>query len=301
MNNADLYRQWVGRYAERIAKPLPSGGANPTPPNPAGQPDPNAGTPLVVPASSIPYVSEFFLSGKFGKEFLGEYNKVVKREYGNANALRVLNWDDGEDLVVGSNPFAIAVANQILQKKDIRTATQSELEAILKGNKLPFRDHYEESSLVWRSHETPNDYLALDLYNQFKAKGINLVKGKAYVLPLYALGLRKDNNSPNKLSFVLSETPVYFEAPILNEPSQQLFKNSDIYAQTGLPTKVQSSGDRKIYTRNWHEYAVKNSGLSRLCLGRYLYVYSYGGGLANSNEDGRVVCISGAAARPQKF
>jgi len=295
MNNADLYRQWVGRYAERIAKPLPSGGANPTPPNPAGQPDPNAGTPLVVPASSS---NAFFLTGQVGKDFLKEYNERVKRDYADAQALRVLNWDDSKQAVTGSNPFAIVLTNMILQKSGTRTATQAELEKIAQGNTLPIKgNHYVESSLVWRSNDNPNEYLARNIATRAQGLGIILNPGKAYVLPLYALNLEKDNNSPHKLAFGLGRDGVdfrsaYFEAPILNSKSGSYISYTDIDEKTGLPTKVYDSDvpnkNRQLWTRN--------SGLSGLYLNRSLDVGSYNVDLAGSSESGRVVCISGAAA-----
>src|SRR3989344_8991572 len=144
MSNSDLYKQWVQRYADRISKqPLP-----PNPPAPQNFPDVNVGSGNVGvgnPIAPITFKSAFLLKGQFGKDFLQEYNGRVKRDYDNVSALKVLSFDDSKDQVVGSNPFAVVLANQILKPMGIRTATQAELEQILNQGTIDFKDNYEES------------------------------------------------------------------------------------------------------------------------------------------------------------
>ncbi len=298
MSNFDLYKQWAERYAQRVSQEKPDKGKG----NKEPEPDKNAGTnPDVSPASNtpipqIPFASAFFLSGDFGKDFLKEYERVVKVDYNDASALKILKWNSTKKVVEGSNPYAVIVANQILQPKNIRTATQAELEAILKGNKLPLQNQYEDSSLVWRSKGNPNGWLALDFYDQFRGAGKPLKENTAYVLPLYGLSLRKENKAPNKLAFNLKkellDTPLYFEAPILNSKHGSYINSSEMDAKTGLPTKVYDTDvpgkNRQLWTRN--------SGLSRLFLNWNLNINSNDDDLADSGEYGRVVCISGVAA-----
>jgi hypothetical protein len=213
-----------------------------------------------------------------------------------AYALFFVKYNDKEKIVKGSNPFYVAAVNEFLPE-GLRTASQADLEKILKGNLLPLKDHWEDSALVLRTRQEPNIYLAEDLFNQFKAKGINLKENSAYVIPLFTLKLREDSKSEHKLAFDISDLTLesYFQAPILNKVSQQKFNNSDIDEKTGLPIKFAVSGDRTLYTRNYKDYTLKNSGLSRLYLGRDLSLYSSWDDLANSDEYGRVVVVSSEA------
>lgn len=234
----------------------------------------------------------FFLQGDLGKNFLREYNAKVEKDHKNASALKVLSWDNKEQVVIGSNPFSVVLASQILQPKGIRTATQAELEKILKNNSRPLEGHYEDSALVWRSNEEPNKYLAQDIYAQFKGRGILFKDKTPYVIPLFGLALRNDANSPDDLSFALTEQTTYFKAPILNSKTESRFNSSDIDENTGLPKKVGEAGDVFLYTRN--------SGLSRLSLDGDLDLGSGGKSFAGSSEYGRIVCIASKAVAPKK-
>jgi hypothetical protein len=61
------------------------------------------------------------------------------------------------------------------------------------------------------------------------------------------------------------------------------FNSEDVDEKTGLPRQT-GNDNRTLYT--------KDSGLSRLCLGRILSLYSDWGGLADSDDGGRVVVVS---------
>ena len=159
MSNFDLHKKWVQRYAERINQP-PQNPPNTLPPAPIGTSDPGQQLPITLPFSSGTYS---FLQGNFGKQFLEEYNKKVKKDYADAQTLKVLTWNDTEKVVVGSNPFAVVLINEMLASQGIHTATQADLEHIVRGNLLPLKGHYEESSLVWRSNADPNEYLVTRL------------------------------------------------------------------------------------------------------------------------------------------
>ena len=281
MNNKELVESWIKRYAQRIT----SESAVPTKDAEEKKDDTKG---LAVPAD---FKEAFFLErDDFGKVV---HEEVLKR-YEGINAITIVNYDDNNKVVIGSNPFYVVAANEVLREKypDIRTASQADLERIVKNNILPLKGNYwEDSSLVLRTNDAPNKYLAEKLYEQFKQQALNLEEGTAYVLPLYALSLEKDENSPHKLAFKLS-APVYFKAPILMSESG-LYINSDKMDEEGLPTEVYSkpvAGNRQLFTIN--------SGLSGLCLGRYLDVDSGSGGLAYSSNFGRVVCVRGEATAP---
>jgi hypothetical protein len=240
---------------------------------------------------------------KFGKAFFltnddfgKEVHNLVIAKYSDIEAIKKIG------LGQGSNPFYVVAVNEVLREKfpKIRTATQADLEKILREGSLELKGHYEDSGLVWRSNQDPNEYLAKNLYNQFKAKGVNLKQNSAYLIQLQNLSLKKDGASPEKLSFVMpnSITGEYFEAPILDEASQQYFESSDVDVATGITKKVSATGSRKLYTRNWNEYSVKNSGLVGACLGRSLDFYSNDDGLPGSNDGGRVALVSAEGDAP---
>ncbi|MBS3152495.1 hypothetical protein J4230_03745 [Candidatus Woesearchaeota archaeon] len=90
------------------------------------------------------------LRGNFGREFLAEYNGRVRDKYRNNSILRVLSESNG--LVKGSNSFAVVLANEILAQEGLRTATQADLELILRYRPdLKLRENYEDIGLVLRS------------------------------------------------------------------------------------------------------------------------------------------------------
>ena len=294
MSNSDLYQSWLMRYAERKNQEakLP-----PAPVAPVVQPDPNAGVVSPVPTGVITFKSAFLLKGQFGKDFLQEYNARVKRDYADASALKVLNWDDSGKVVTGSNPFAVILANQILNPMKIRTATQGELEAILNQGGIEFKNHYEESSLVWRTDADPNEYLAKNISGQLRRHNPKLKNNSAYVIPLNALSLKKDSNSPHKLAFVLNNPDLCFEAPILMSKNGSYIDSAKMNPQTGLPSQIYSTDPNGKNRQLW----TINSGLSRLYLYGVLDVSSNYEDLAYSGSGGQVVCVSGEATVPKKF
>ena len=120
-------------------------------------------------AQSTPQIG--FLEGDFGREFLQEYNRRVEEEYGNNQVLRVLTQED--NLVKGSNPFAVVLANQILREGGLRTATQPDLEMALISSALQLRETSVDTGLVLRSETDPNKYLASDLAKQLRARSVH--------------------------------------------------------------------------------------------------------------------------------
>ena len=231
----------------------------------------------------------FFLEGDFGKQI----NEKIQAKYADIKAINKVVYDENDKLVKGSTPFYVVAVNEIFKEEfpQFRTATQADLEKILKNNTLGLKGLYEDSALVLRNKDNPNKYLAKDLFKQFKDKGKLLKENSAYVFPLNTLKLRKDDNSGYKLSFDITDLTLenYFEAPILNETSQKKFNSKDIEENTGLPSKVRDLGDRTLYT--------SQNGLCRLdLLLRNLSLDSGFDDLASSGGLGRVVVFSGEAA-----
>ncbi len=238
------------------------------------------GNPLVLLPESIPTAN--FLTGDFGKAFIEEYKGRAETDFGG-EVLNVLNYNN--DLVTGSNPFAVVLANQILAQEGLRTASPADLERVLQSQALTLRGTYEDTGLTLRTEGSPNEYLAGDLAKQLKARGMKVGK-TAYVLPLNELTLRKDSDSPHGLAFDINEGAKVIDAPILNK-GDTYFNSADVNMQTGIPSKT-GQGERKIWTRD--------SGLSGFYLCDGLSLGSSIGGLAYSVANGRVVVVSAEGA-----
>ena len=177
----------------------------------------------------------------------------------------------------GSNTFYVTAVNDYFRANalKVRTASQSELEYIIKNNLLELTGHYEDTGLVLRSTEAPNKYLAKHLAKQIKNPIYPLM------IPLNGLTLIKDDKSPHKYSFQLTNETKLIHALVLNETSGQKFDETD---DNGLP--LLGNGTRTLYTRS------DESGLSGLCVGRCLVLGSDDEGLAVSGGGGRVVLVN---------
>jgi hypothetical protein len=248
------------------------------------------GKPLIEIPTFIPQVG--FMEGYFGKAFSEEYQGRVKADYQNSSALNVLNYRN--DIVSGSNPFAVVLANQILGQEGLRTATQADLEKALKVGALNLRGFYEDTGLVLRSEEdrdySRNNALSRELAKQVKERGIKLNQRNPVMIPLIGLEVEKADNDYG-LTFILKEDAEIYNVPILNQETGS-FSSEDIDEKTGLPVKL-GQGNRTLYTRN--------SGLSRLYLGNLLSLTSGSGGLDGSGGGGRVVVVSAEGTSPQNL
>ena len=231
-----------------------------------------------------------------GDEWGRKVHERVINKYGRFAPFKDygITYNNKTKKVQGSNTFYVGAINEMIRPFNIRTATQADLEKILRNKILDLKSNYEDSSLVWRSNEDPNKYLAQDIYNQFNAKkGTNLKDGIPHIFPLYCMNLREDSKSGYGLAFDLLDGFEYFEAPILNSPTQLKFDESDIDEATGFPRQVKKEGSRILYTIN--------SGLCRAYLYRWLVSYSDDDGLSYSDASGWVVCIAAQAADFEKL
>ena len=165
------------------------------------------GKPLITPG----YIPEAdFLRGEFGKAVLEEYNARVKEDYHDNNNLKVLGYNNKLE-VTGSNSFSNILVNKIINEQGLHTATQSDLEKIIKLNVLNLEGKYEDTGLVLRSNEDPNQYLAQHSISQLGNIELPLM------IPLKNLELKNDDNSPYGLAFYIIGPAIH--APILNEDS----------------------------------------------------------------------------------
>jgi len=238
------------------------------------------GKPLIEIPETIPQVG--FLEGDFGKAFLEEYNGRVRADYNGNPILKILEYKN--EVVRGSNSFAVVLANQILKHEGLRTASQADLERILKETDLNFIGTDINTGLVLRSEGKPNSYLAKDLFRQMKEQGI---KSKTPVMiPLNGLELRLDSDSPYGLSFNLTENAerFYTADAILNEGGY--FNSEDIAEKSGIPIILRRVGERILSTTN--------SGLSGFYLCDGSSQSACDDSLGTANVRGRVIIVKEA-------
>ncbi|MBS3149574.1 hypothetical protein J4455_02660 [Candidatus Woesearchaeota archaeon] len=241
------------------------------------------GKPLVEVPKAIPQVD--FLRGDLGREV----DQEVRSRHPNLPNISNINYQN--EVIQGSNPFYVVAVNEVLRQEGLRTATQANLEKTLKLGVLDLKGHYEDSSLVLRSEADsyqPNDHLSRSLHKQVKARNAKIEY--PVIIPLNGLELQADQDSSYGLSFRLREDAEVIYAQILVKDGS--FRSEDINEETGLPRKLESDGNRHLYTRQ--------DGLSGLFLSRNLDLYSYRYLLDVSDSDGRVVVVSDAVA-PKNF
>ena len=153
-----------------------------------------------------------------------------------------INYDSKEKIIKGSNPFYVTAVNDYFRKNnlEIRTASQAELEQILKSNSLELEKHYEDTSLVLRSEDEPNKYLAEHLARQVKKRQeLNY----PLMIPLKGLTLIKDSSSPYKYSFgLIDETEI-------------IYSDNTTITQRSI---LMWDGDRKVFERRHEEIHPRN-------------------------------------------
>jgi hypothetical protein len=242
----------------------------------------NEARPLIAIPEDIPQIG--FFGGEDGKEI----DASIKKDYKDFSVMQVGNYSDGK--MRGSNPF-YAVGIQSKLPFGVRVSTQSDLENAMRIGALNLSGTYEDTSLVLRTDGNPNSYLAGNLMKQVKERLGKKAK-MPVMIPLYGMGLVKDQDSPHGLAFKLKDDAEINYAPILNKSNGSNFNSEDIDIKTGLPTKV-GKGSRTIWTRD--------SGLSRLYLYGNSDLYSRNDNLADSDDDGRVVLVSTAEGGSQAF
>lgn len=241
--------------------------------------------PVTPVQQSLPLMdnaSYSFLEGTEGQAILDEYKQRVSKDYQGASALNDLSFAD--NVVKGSNPFAFILLNKILAQKKMRIATLADLERALEKEAINLKGTYGDSGLVLRSDGDPNQYLARDLINQVQQRGRLQYP---LMIPLAGLDLRYDSNSPNDLSFQLTDfAELIYALQLDHQNDRAKFSNGN---EKGLPIFDQN-GSRTLYTGN--------GGLRRLYRDRDLDLSARLRVLADSDSDGRVIaCAEGTSPK----
>lgn len=217
-------------------------------------------------------------------ERIAKYTEKARKTSG------VLSYSDKDNIVMGSNPFAVVeFASDIVPMP-------SELEHAARLNPEFFRGTYSDIGLVVRSEEDSswkaNDYVSKDLAKQIKARlGSMPTPENPARVSLRGLSLKEDSNSDYGLVFVVGDNTEVISVPeFAHSNNQKRFARTD---ERGVPI-FDDKGNRTLYT--------KQTGLSRLCLdgGWDLGLGSGGDDLAYSDSSGRVVEKSAEGAVAQK-
>jgi len=240
----------------------------------------------VKPLIEIP--KDILQIGFFGGEYGREIDASIKKDYKDFPVMQRGNYSEG--IVKGSNPFYV-VGVQSKLPIGVRVAGQGDLETAMRVSALNLEGTYEDTGLVLRTDGNPNEYLSGNLMKQVKerfGKGAKML----IMIPLYEMELVKNQDSPHGLAFKLKKDAEIIYTPILNKSDGSKFNSEDIDVKTGLPIKV-GNGNRTLWTRD--------SGLSRLYLGRGLNLNSDYDNLADSNDYGRVVLVSTAEGGSQDY
>lgn len=206
-----------------------------------------------------------FLSGEEQKR----YDNEIKKYRGKAREVLSVPLE-------GSNLFKVLLLNQI----GIRTATLPELECALE-NGMDLRRSFEDaSSVILRSagdSYSPNDSIAKGLAKKLKLKN--------FKTPKIIDGLRiiESEDSDYRLNFDTKDAQIIEASDFDSKNHGRRFSriNSD------YSIDFDEKATRTFYARD--------NGVSRLYLDRCFDLLSWGGNLAGSNDDGRVVVVSGEA------
>ncbi len=204
------------------------------------------------------------------------YEEAVKG-FNNEKARKTLNVP-----LNGSNLFKVLLLNKL----GIRTATMPELEMIVDQNPDMLKGHYEDTpSLTLFSNSTSYDS------NKHLVKSLSKLVGK-HNNPVLMSGLEpvEDYDTAYGLSLKPGEKFQFIEVPeFAYANNRRKFSRLD---ERGVPI-FDDKGTRTLY--------IGQDGLSRVCLGGDLGLYSGNGDLADSGEGGRVVVVSAEGATDAKL
>ena len=230
-----------------------------------------------------PYFDFGFMTGEYGKTILHEYEDRVKKDYGSVNPLKVLNWDSKNEVVVGSNPFAVVLMNKILAEEGLRTATQIDLERIIGSYPFFLMQNNEDTGLVLREWGQSR-YIENSLRAQIKAR--NVLSKTPIMIPLTELDLVKDKESPYRLTFKLKDSAnIFYDLSILNKDVFFYYDPSNI--KSGLPFVEDNSSGRYL--------CIRNDGLARFSMNSTLNIDTSSIRFSLSDNENRIVIIKDKA------
>lgn len=208
-----------------------------------------------------------------------KYDEAVKSSFNSEKARQTLCVP-----LKCSNLFKVIFLNQI----GMTTATLPELDRIAELDSAFLQGTYEDApSVILRSKDDTH------ANNNNLAKSLaRLVKKRTFNEPIIINGLEiaGDENSFYGLGFKKGEKFSVIKAPdFKNKNNNRRFKRIN----PDYSIDFDDDSKRTLYTGD--------NGLSRLCLGGVLYLYSNYDDLAYSFGDGRVVLISTGEAGSQKI
>ncbi|MFA5856074.1 MAG: hypothetical protein WC867_01850 [Candidatus Pacearchaeota archaeon] len=219
--------------------------------------------------------------GEFGKNLYKEYKSLVEKNFDNHRILNVLKFYG--DVIKGSNPFSIALFNQIIPE-ELKVAGPKDLEKMIRWDFYSIRGLHNDSGIVLRDNSEPNSYLAnklkMDIYEQ---KILEL----PVMIPLSELRLIKDDKAPYGLALKLKENAEIYSIPILSQ--EGFFKSEEIDEESGLP-KILYESKNEIFDRKLFSLDNKH-GLTRLYLDPYNDIQTHYPDLNDSYLAGRVLLV----------
>ncbi len=235
------------------------------------------GKPLIEIPKNIP--SYNFLEGDFGKERVEEYNSVVKLKYKDNSNLKVLNFRD--NVVKGSNNYAIFLMNDMLSKYGLRTANSADVQRVIDNDEKFISGVYIDLGVVLRNENGANEYLAKELSKQAKGRKYKFSNSSPLIFKPSDLELIVDSNSSSGLGFKIRDSASPFNASELSYKNEgRKFKNTN---KEGVPI-FDKNGNRTNYTTE--------DGLSGFGLNRISNLFSRSDILAVSDDNGRVVLLN---------
>lgn len=231
---------------------------------------------IILTPENLHSPEPYFLADK---ERADEYQGRIQK-YGT-RARQTLDIFAFDNLIKGSSPFGnVGLASDVL-------ALPSQLEHAISINPQYFREGYEDIGLVICSEGdsiSKNDYIAKNLAEQLKKRGLTPTPETPVRVSLKGLILKEDANSEYGLVFQLGE-----KAEAISVPEFSYKNNGKTFSETderGVPiwNEKDNFNGRSFYARK--------DGLSRLYVYGFLNLYSYDGGLDASLSSGRVTVVS---------
>lgn len=199
-----------------------------------------------------------------------------------------LGWNDYQpetQTMRGSNPFIVARVDSLLRPYGIRVANLRDLSRLEIMSMVKDMHYTDAPALVLRTLDDPNSR-NLPLIEKITEE-VERVNGKLE-LPVMITGfdvapLEGDSNGYGLNIVPRDDFKAVHDDRLEGKYNMKKFSQVD---ELGLP-KFVANGSRTWYARE--------QGVSWLCLGRLLYLSSSLELLADSNDSGRVVLISGEA------
>jgi hypothetical protein len=161
------------------------------------------------------------------------------------------------------------------------------------GNEEEAGGVYRDPGLIFKAKGS-DSYMKAVIAEELKRHGFKQARLRyPQAIPLSALNVKVDENPNNPFGFryVLMDNSQVVDAPMFspNAPAKTFDKWNE---ETGLPELVE--GERL-------RICTSNLGLTGLCVGGGWGAGSGGGDLVNSNENGRVLVVTGEACSQKSF